>query len=575
MNLWRILQIEPTTDLRAIKKAYAKRSKEVHPEEKPEEFSQLYEAYQSALAYAKMAETQDQEDRKQEETLPLSSPVFAQDDQTEISEKDDSEVLTYFTKQQELLQAKLEEFQKQWNIILKANDRSPALEHWVTYLGSEDFQEMRWNPQVLELLEQNMERLIYAPSSKLALWDAYGFQVENRLDYHGDVLRLFEELLPFYEKKTWMDQKAQERIERNKAEERQADLKKTFFRFALLLFCVAVPLFVYLHLTAERRFLSTEMRIKYSTDSFTKPEKMDPQENVNTVYTFYSRNHPDLKIEAEVSRNFQSEYVLKENYGLKLLQYYGEPYGIEFGSMEGYVLYYSDIEDVDRVCDSLFKLLEEEGGGELSYLDSVGICWKHAQYPKDLVGGGIQSRPPAQFYPVEELNDKETLKQSVKEAYVDYMYNYEAWNLTPEQQAAYGPAYTAKGREDRVENGGNPWSSDSKVKGIEKEFDLYIPIYEKTFYKRGTDMPNAPQAASDRIWTEIYITVGNAYQLLKASKTAVSVKEDGSGFVAEKDGMSSSFGEEAEVELDVVKELMMEEPEEMMELPSWFWDVLP
>lgn len=56
MDIWQILQVEPTTDKKAIKKAYATRSKEVHPEEKPEEFSRLYDAYQSALHHAKMTE---------------------------------------------------------------------------------------------------------------------------------------------------------------------------------------------------------------------------------------------------------------------------------------------------------------------------------------------------------------------------------------------------------------------------------------------------------------------------------------------------------------------------------------
>ena len=52
MDMWKILGIEPTTDKRAIKRAYAAKTKETHPEEKPEEFKRLYEAYQTALGYA-------------------------------------------------------------------------------------------------------------------------------------------------------------------------------------------------------------------------------------------------------------------------------------------------------------------------------------------------------------------------------------------------------------------------------------------------------------------------------------------------------------------------------------------
>lgn len=53
MNIWEILGIPPTTDIVAIKKAYADRAKEWHPEEHPEEFKRLRNAYQTAVRWAK------------------------------------------------------------------------------------------------------------------------------------------------------------------------------------------------------------------------------------------------------------------------------------------------------------------------------------------------------------------------------------------------------------------------------------------------------------------------------------------------------------------------------------------
>lgn len=46
------LGMEPTTNKREIKRAYAKKTKQCHPEEWPEEWKQLHEAYQAALIYA-------------------------------------------------------------------------------------------------------------------------------------------------------------------------------------------------------------------------------------------------------------------------------------------------------------------------------------------------------------------------------------------------------------------------------------------------------------------------------------------------------------------------------------------
>ena len=45
------LQIDAEADVRDIKRAYARLSGEIHPEEKPEEFQRLYKAYQKALRY--------------------------------------------------------------------------------------------------------------------------------------------------------------------------------------------------------------------------------------------------------------------------------------------------------------------------------------------------------------------------------------------------------------------------------------------------------------------------------------------------------------------------------------------
>ncbi len=51
-DFWKILGIEPTNDRRAIRFAYSEQSRKYHPEEEPEAFRQLHEAYRAALAYA-------------------------------------------------------------------------------------------------------------------------------------------------------------------------------------------------------------------------------------------------------------------------------------------------------------------------------------------------------------------------------------------------------------------------------------------------------------------------------------------------------------------------------------------
>lgn len=52
MSIWSTLGIEPTKDKRKIKRAYAKMAARYHPEEQPEKFQEVYDAYEQAVSYA-------------------------------------------------------------------------------------------------------------------------------------------------------------------------------------------------------------------------------------------------------------------------------------------------------------------------------------------------------------------------------------------------------------------------------------------------------------------------------------------------------------------------------------------
>ena len=53
MSVWSILGIDPTDEPRKIKRAYSKRIASCHPEDDPEGFQRLQQAYEQALSYAK------------------------------------------------------------------------------------------------------------------------------------------------------------------------------------------------------------------------------------------------------------------------------------------------------------------------------------------------------------------------------------------------------------------------------------------------------------------------------------------------------------------------------------------
>ena len=53
MDIWKILGIEPTSDIKEIKKAYTALAKKTNPEDDPDGFRKLHDAYRAALSYAK------------------------------------------------------------------------------------------------------------------------------------------------------------------------------------------------------------------------------------------------------------------------------------------------------------------------------------------------------------------------------------------------------------------------------------------------------------------------------------------------------------------------------------------
>ncbi|MGM9536139.1 MAG: tetratricopeptide repeat protein [Intestinibacter sp.] len=67
MDIFKILDIEKTKDKMAIKQAYLSKLSETNPEDKPEEFMMLREAYEKALEYADMDE--DIEDNYEEDNI--------------------------------------------------------------------------------------------------------------------------------------------------------------------------------------------------------------------------------------------------------------------------------------------------------------------------------------------------------------------------------------------------------------------------------------------------------------------------------------------------------------------------
>lgn len=87
---WEILQIESTTDEKAIKKAYAKLSRKYHPQEHPEEFKNLKAAYKEAINYAKRHKSLE-EKAIEEKAIDDKKVVEENSDNQESSDNQEAE----------------------------------------------------------------------------------------------------------------------------------------------------------------------------------------------------------------------------------------------------------------------------------------------------------------------------------------------------------------------------------------------------------------------------------------------------------------------------------------------------
>lgn len=73
MSIWNTLAIAPTSDVKAIKKAYAKVVKNHKPEQDPEGYQRVREAFDHALKWAKQNTSEIPEERQ--ETISIDPPV--------------------------------------------------------------------------------------------------------------------------------------------------------------------------------------------------------------------------------------------------------------------------------------------------------------------------------------------------------------------------------------------------------------------------------------------------------------------------------------------------------------------
>ena len=201
VNDWSVLGLEePTQDVSAIRQAYARKARECHPEEDPEGFLRLREAYQAALSYAERgasppppapaapagkqdaAQAEDgEEDRELDEDGEEEQAEFhgwvipEQEPEDRPNPYEDSEAIRKF---EELYTGK--------------QRKNPKL--WMDYFTSNTFLDAAWEPDFTRLLLDRVTRVEreLPPGKEFLTWlyIAYQFSAVEKSVLDREAMRV-------------------------------------------------------------------------------------------------------------------------------------------------------------------------------------------------------------------------------------------------------------------------------------------------------------------------------------------------------------------------------------------------
>lgn len=140
---WSMLGIDATTELSIIKRAYAKKIKEYHPEDDPQGFQRLRQAYEAALKWAEWAAYEDNN----------KIEIYYEENE------DDSENEDYFSSSmpQSIYQIDINEIVKEAEALYSDQTKRNCEAEWQSFLDNERL----WHLDVKQELSKRMLAFLY------------------------------------------------------------------------------------------------------------------------------------------------------------------------------------------------------------------------------------------------------------------------------------------------------------------------------------------------------------------------------------------------------------------------------
>ncbi|MCM1257069.1 MAG: J domain-containing protein [Roseburia sp.] len=205
-EVWELLEIEPTSDKKLIKQAYARAVKKYHPEENPQEFQKVYAAYKQAIAMAGKpggGQTVDaanlvyqmllqgqyrQETLEETKEKDISREIlveteeedkgqesFEEQRETVFRSGEEEQIHKMFREMADQREKKLSIFRCKWLWYLKNQGRDDAEKEMREYMQSAWFKDIMEEPEVLSRLVTGIDMYCqnYGGALKEDIWQLY------------------------------------------------------------------------------------------------------------------------------------------------------------------------------------------------------------------------------------------------------------------------------------------------------------------------------------------------------------------------------------------------------------------
>ena len=192
MNIWETLGIEPTTDVKLIRRRYAELVRLYHPEDQPEIYQEIVEAYQKALTYARSRNT-----RPENSLRKASDSQEASELEEEENEKPNSslnfETLTEETKTEN---EESETSSLDFSDYQQSTDKTSDSFNFETFKAEEDEPKSPLDfssyNEAAYLIRNAIESIVknddYSPEEQEHLWRQFFLQYQYDMDIVQSVL---------------------------------------------------------------------------------------------------------------------------------------------------------------------------------------------------------------------------------------------------------------------------------------------------------------------------------------------------------------------------------------------------